>query len=146
MECTTQGVGVTARLDSPTYRVFQRLWLTIEMAIEAGLHVYGQPMPEGVHALTVAVAPRQGLVVGAAEFPSPTLHRIEGLDEECYLYEGKLTVTLPLTFTDDADDVTVQVTVRYQAYSDALGCLMPQTVTLQVPVQVQDHVDRPRQR
>jgi Disulphide bond corrector protein DsbC/AhpC/TSA family len=146
VQAQAQGVWVTARLDSPTYRVFQRLWLTIDMDIDAGLHVYGQPIPEGLHALTVAVAPRQGLVVGAAEFPPPTLHRIEGLDEEFYIYEGKLTVTLPLTFTDDADDVTVQVTVRYQACSDELGCFMPQTVTLPVPVPVQDHVDRPRQR
>jgi hypothetical protein len=40
----------------------------------------------------------------------------------------------------------VQVALRYQACSDELGCFMPQTVSLQVPVQVQDHVDRPRQR
>jgi len=52
----------------------------------------------------------------------------------------------PLTFIHDAGDAMVQVLVRYQACSDELGCLMPKTVTLQVPVQVQDHIDRPRQR
>ena len=63
-----------------------------------------------------------------------------------YIYEGKLAVTLPLTFIHDTDDALVQVAVRYQACSDELGCFMPQTVTLQVPVQVQEHIDRPRQR
>ena len=141
-----QGIQVAARLDSPTYRSFQRLWLTVDMDIDAGLHVYGQPIPEGFSALTVEVTPREGLAVGAPEFPPPTPHRLEGLDEEFYIYEGKLAVTLPLTFTHDADNAVVQVTIRYQACSDELGCFMPQTVMLQVPVQVQDHIDRPWQR
>ena len=141
-----EGVQVAAHLDSPTYRAFQRLWLTVDIDIDAGLHVYGQPIPEGLIPLTVEVAPAEGLSIGAPEFTPPTLHRLEGLDEDFYIYEGKLTVTLPLTFIHDADDALVQVTVRYQACSDELGCFMPQTVTLQVPVQVQDHIDRPRQR
>jgi DsbC/DsbD-like thiol-disulfide interchange protein len=139
-----EGVQVAARLDSPTYRAFQRLWLTVDIDIDAGLHVYGQPIPDGLIPLTVAVTPTEGLSVGAPEFPPPTPHRLEGLDEDFYIYEGKLIVTLPLTFLHDADDALVQVAVRYQACSDELGCFMPQTVTLEVPVQVQDHIDRPR--
>jgi hypothetical protein len=76
----------------------------------------------------------------------PRQHRFEGLDEAFHVYEGKLTVMQPLTFVHDAEDAMVEVAVRYQACSDALGCLMPQTVTLQLPVQVQDHIDRPRQK
>lgn len=140
-----QGVQVAARLDSPTYRAFQRLWLTVDIDITAGLHVYGQPIPEDFISLTVAVMPGEGLIVGAPEFPPPRLHRLAGLDEEVYIYEGKLAVTVPLTFIHDADDAMVQVAVRYQACSDE-ECFIPQTVTLQVPVQVQDHIDRPRQR
>lgn len=146
VQAQAQGVQVTARLDSPTYRVFQRLWLTLNVSIEAGLHVYGQPVPEGFIPLTVTVTPAPGLVVGAPEFPSPTLHQLAGLDEDFYIFEGKLTVSVPLTFTQDEHDTVVQVAIRYQACSDALGCFMPQAVALQVPVQVQDHVDRPRQR
>ena len=84
--------------------------------------------------------------MGTPEFPPPVPHRFKGLNEEFYIYEGTLTVTVPLTFVDDADDAIVEVVVRYQACSDELGCLMPQTVTLQVPVRVQDHIDRPRQK
>jgi len=40
-----QGVQVVARLDSPTYRSFQRLWLTLDVSIDTGLHVYDQPIP-----------------------------------------------------------------------------------------------------
>lgn len=139
------GIQIAARLDSPTYRAFQRLWLTLDISIDAGLHVYGQPIPEGFVPLTVEVTPAEGLSVGIPAFPPPTPHRLEGLNEEFYIYEGQLAVTLPLTFIHDTDDAMVQVAVRYQACSDE-GCFMPQTVTLEVPVQVQDHIDRPRQR
>jgi len=74
-----QGIQVAARLDSPTYRSFQRLWLTVDMHIDAGLHVYGQPIPEGFIPLTVEVTPGEGLIVGTPECaqsphyaPSPT--------------------------------------------------------------------------
>jgi len=141
-----QGIRVAARLDSPTYRAFQRLWLMVDIDIDAGLRVYGQPIPDGYIPLTVEIAPAEGRSVGTPEFPMPKPHSFKGLDEEFYIYEGRLTVTLPVTFVDDADDAIVQVVVRYQACNDELGCLIPQTVTLQVPVQVQDHIDRPRQR
>src|SRR5262249_29532767 len=67
-----QGVQVTARLDSPTYRAFQRLWLRLDISIEAGLHVYGQPIPEGFIPLTVAVTPAAGVGVPAPEVSPPT--------------------------------------------------------------------------
>jgi DsbC/DsbD-like thiol-disulfide interchange protein len=141
-----QGIRVAARLDSPSYRAFQRLWLMVDIDIDPGLHVYGRPIADGLVPLTVEITPAEGRSVGTPEFPAPELHRFEGLAEEFHVYEGKLTVMQPLTFVDDRDDAMIEVAVRYQACSDELGCLMPQTVTLQVPVQVQDHIDRPRQR
>jgi DsbC/DsbD-like thiol-disulfide interchange protein len=140
------GVQVIARLDSPTYRPLQRLWLTVDISIDAGLHVYGQPIPEGFIPVSIDVAPREGLVVGTPEFPAPTLHRLEGLDDDFYIYEGTITVAMPLTFSQVGDDTTVGVTVGYQACSDDLGCFMPQKVELRLPVQAEDHSDRLRQR
>ena len=141
-----QGVRVAARADSNTYRAFQRLWLTVDIEIDTGVHVYGQPVPDGFTPLSVDITPAAGRSVGTPEFPPPTPRRFEGLDEEFYIYEGRLSVTLPLTFVTDAADAMIELTVRYQACSDEAGCLMPQTVTLRVPVQVQDHIDRPRQK
>jgi hypothetical protein len=40
-------VGVRAWLDSPTYGVFQRLHLSVELAVAPGLHVYGARLPTG---------------------------------------------------------------------------------------------------
>ena len=134
-----QGVQVMARLDSPTYRPLQRLGLTVDITIDAGLHVYGQPIPEGFIPVSIDVAPLEGLVVETPEFPAPALHRLEGLEEDFYIYEGALTVTIPLTFSQVVADTTISLSVGYQACSDAAGCFMPQKIQLRLPVQAEGH-------
>jgi Disulphide bond corrector protein DsbC/AhpC/TSA family len=141
----SEGVKVRAYLDSETYRFFQRLWLTVELTVDGGLHVYGQPIPEGYIPLSIAVAPRAGLVVGEPRWPAPHPYRVEGLDEELSVYEGKVTVSLPLTFTQEGADQTLYVSVRYQACNDT-DCFLPSTITLQVPVEAADLVERPRRQ
>ena len=140
-----EGLEVRAYLDSETYRFFQRLWLTVELIIAPGLHVYGRPISEGYIPLSIEVSPIPGLVVGAPEFPMPHPYRVEELDEELSVYEGKVAVALPLTFTQEGDDQTVRVTVRYQACS-ATDCLLPSTVRLELPVKAADLIDRPRHK
>jgi DsbC/DsbD-like thiol-disulfide interchange protein len=141
----SEGVQVRASLDSPTYRFFQRLWLTVELHVDAGWHIYGQPLPAGYTPLTIDVAPIAGMVVGEPIWPPPQPYHVELLDEEVPIYEGKVTVSVPVTLTEEGDDQTLQVTVRYQACS-AADCLLPSTVKLQVPLQAADHVERPRRR
>ena len=139
-----EGVQVCAYLDSDTYRFFQRLWLTVELTIAPGLHVYGQPVPAGYMPLSIDLAPAAGLVVGTAQWPAPHPLHIAGLDEQFYVYEGKVTVSVPVTLTQE-DDQTLQVTVRYQACS-MTDCFAPHTFALQVPVQAAEHIERPRRR
>jgi Disulphide bond corrector protein DsbC/AhpC/TSA family len=139
------GVKVQAYLDADTYRFFQRLWLTLDLTIEPHLHVYGQPIPEGFVPLAIEVAPLPGLVVGEPQWPTPRPFRLEGLDEQFYIYEGNVRVALPVTLTQEGDDQTLQVMVRYQACSQ-MGCFAPQTITLELPVHAADHIERPRRR
>ena len=88
----SEGVKVCAHLDSETYRFFQRLWLTVELIIDPGLHIYGRPIPEGYIPLSIAVAPLDGLVVGEPRWPAPHPYRVEGLDEALSVYEGNVAV------------------------------------------------------
>jgi len=128
--------GVTGRalLDSATYRNFQRLYLTVELNIEPGLHVYGRPIPEDYLALTVDIAPLEGLDIGPPRMPSPRPFRLEGLDEQFFVYEDNVKVSLPLTFTmREAGDLVVRLSVRYQACSTS-DCLPPASVSLELPV------------
>jgi hypothetical protein len=141
----SEGVKVRAYLDSETYRFFQRLWLTVELTIAPGLHVYGQPVPEGYNPLAIEVAPIEGMVVGTPQWPTPHPYRIAGLDETFHVYEGKVTVSLPVTLTQEGDDQTLQVVVRYQACSNT-DCFVPSSIALHLPVRSADHVERPRRR
>ncbi len=130
------GVAVRAALDSETFRFFQRLWLTVELTVDPGLHIYGRPIPDGFVPLSVEVAPAENVTVGEPVWPRPHPFRIEGLGEQFQVYEGTVTLALPVTFTArDMGDQTVRVTVRYQACSDA-DCLMPAAVSLELPVRL----------
>ena len=135
-------VTVRATLESDTYRWFQRLWLTVGLTLPPGLHVYGQPIPEGYIPLSVDVAPIDGLEVGPVNFPTPHPYRIEGLEEEFMVYERSVVVSVPLTFTKEGEKQTLNVTIGYQACSDA-GCFAPQTVSLQLPVKSANLVEWP---
>jgi peroxiredoxin len=143
-EARAAGDGVLARayLDSPTYRMMQRLRLTVELQIESGLHVYGEPIPDGYTPLSIEVAPIEGLEVGALEAPAPRPFRVTGFDEPFLVYEGTVQVSLPLTFTVATDDQVLDVVVRYQACS-ATDCRLPGALRLRLPVSKLAHVERP---
>ena len=141
----TEGVEIGAYLDSTTYRFFQRLWLTVELTIAPGLHVYGQPGPAGCRPLAIEVPPMAGIVVGTPRFPPPHPYHGDGLEGDLFVYEGKVAVSVPLTFTQEGDDQTVHVTIRHQACSTT-DCLRPSTMTLSLSVQAADLIARPRRR
>jgi hypothetical protein len=146
-EAVTQSAGlqVHASLDAPSYRFFQRLWLTVELTIDPGLHLYGRPIPVGYIPLTIAVAPLAGMVVGEPTWPAPHRYRVAGLAEEFFVYEGTIKVSLPVTLTEEGGDQTLQVTVHYQACSDR-DCVVPTTTRLALPVHAADHIERPRRK
>ena len=143
-EDSASGTGVAARayLDSPTYRVFQQLRLTVDLQIADGLHVYSHPIPDGYVPLTVEVAPIEGMDVGETEAPAPMPFEVAGLDERFMVYHGRVRLAVPLTLRESVGDVTVEATVRYQACS-ATDCLMPAALRFSLPVTVLNHVERP---
>jgi peroxiredoxin len=136
------GVQVRAYLDSPTYRSMQRLRLTVELAIAPGLHVYGQPIPDGYVPLSVEIDPIDGLVVGEPELPAPSPFAVAGLDEQFQAYDGTVSIAVPLTFGQAVGDQTVRATVRFQACS-ATDCRPPTSVALTMPLSYLPHVERP---
>jgi hypothetical protein len=129
-------VRVQAWLDSPTYCAFQRLHLTVELAVAPGFHIYGEPIPQGYVPLSVDVAPIDGLELWPMRWPSPHPFSVDGLDEDFWVYEGTIRGTLPFSFTapPGAGDQVVQATVRYQACSTST-CHPPEGVRLEMPVQ-----------
>ena len=134
------GVALRAHLDTDTYRTYQRLRLTLELAIEPGLHVYGQPIPEGYQPLEIEVEPIEGLLVGALEGPAPQPFQMQGLDDQFFVHSGATRWSLPLTFTQKMGDLRVRVLVRYQACSEH-DCLLPAQPELELPLTERNHVE-----
>jgi hypothetical protein len=52
---------------------------------------------------------------------------------------------VPLTFTQEGEDLTLHVTIRYQACSEG-DCFPPQTVSLHLPVKAADLIEWSRRK
>jgi DsbC/DsbD-like thiol-disulfide interchange protein len=134
------GVAVRAFLDAERYRIYQRLRVHVEVVVPSGWHVYGLPIPEGYVPLSVSVVPIEGLEVGEPVLPTPHPFRVEGLEEQFFVYDGKVSVAVPILFTKNVSDQTLHVEVRFQACSSD-QCQRPNGVRLDLRIQAEKHVD-----
>ena len=130
-----EAVHIRAWLDSPTYAFFQRLTLTVEIAVAPGFHVYAAPVPSGLTQLAIAVDRISDLEVGPVSWPAPRRFAFPGLGDELWVHEGTVRGTLPLTFAGapGGGDHVVGVTVAYQACDDST-CLIPASVRVELAV------------
>jgi DsbC/DsbD-like thiol-disulfide interchange protein len=134
------GVAVRATLDVEAYRIYQRLRVNVEVVVPSGWHVYGLPVPEGYVPLSVSLAPIEGLKVGEPALPIPQPFRVEGLEEQFFVYDGTVSVAVPAVFTKNVGDRTLRVDVRFQACSSD-QCLRPTGVGLDLPIKAEKHVE-----
>lgn len=134
-------VRVSAQLDGERYVRWEETRLHVTLEVEDGWHVYGAPVPEGYTELTVAVTSIPEVRVRSPRLPAPHPFRVEGLDEDFAVYEGRVEVVVPLAFEvpPDQGPVELRVGVRFQACS-ASECLPPDAVALvlQVEMEAQD--------
>lgn len=136
------GVTVQAALESDRYRFFQRLMLTVQVEIDPGLHIYGRPVPEGFIPLSVELAPLEGVALGEPEGPLPHPFRMEGWEETFVVYEGTVRFQVPVTIMRREGDLSLDLTVRFQACSDR-DCLIPQAVSFSFPLRSAPHAEAP---
>jgi DsbC/DsbD-like thiol-disulfide interchange protein len=131
---SAQGVQIVARLDGAPSPNLPPLSVALDISIDPGLHVYGLPVPEGFLPLSIDVtASQEGVSAETPRFPPPTPHQMEGFDEPFFIYEGDVSVSVPLTVNAKGDDAELEVKVHYQACGER-GCFMPQTIALHLPV------------
>lgn len=120
--------------------------LIVHFELRDGLHIYGEPVPEGMVATSVSVSGPDGLVVQEPLLPPTEPLRLAGLDAELQVWSGSVDIVIPVyalsrlaselrPLADDAS-VTLEVTVRYQACED-VSCLPPRTeqLTLTAPIE-----------
>lgn len=131
-----------------TIRQGIRRHLVVRFELDPGLHIYGEPVPEGLVATNVQVEGPPGLVVEAPILPPTESLRLESLGVDLAVWNGVVDIVLPFYAVGelasevrplDVDAVTLDVTVRYQACDDDV-CLLPRTekLSLRVPLDVID--------
>ncbi|MGH0030840.1 MAG: protein-disulfide reductase DsbD domain-containing protein [Myxococcota bacterium] len=111
--------------------------LVARFELREGLHVYGEPVPDGMVATRVEVSGPEGLVtLDPVAPPTRPLH-LAGLDLTLNVWDGGVDIAVPFypraeivseCRPVDEEAVPVDVTVRYQACDDAT-CFAPKTET-----------------
>ena len=128
--------------------------LHVRIELADGLHVYGEPVPDGFHATTATLRPSEGIRIGEPIYPPTTPRAFPVLGVTLNTYEGVVDVAVPVTRTAAWDDlsefrrrmgfpplkeVTLDVEVNYQACSETV-CYLPERVRFSVPVPAADLV------
>ena len=116
--------------------------VVVRFELGQGLHIYGEPVPEGMIPATVEVRGPEGIVVGEPILPpTDTLH-LSGLDVELQVWSGTVDISVPIypvaprhsvLRANTTPAITHLGTVRYQA-SDDPTCLLPRTEKLPLEV------------
>jgi hypothetical protein len=125
-----------------------RRQLVVRFELDPGLHIYGEPVPEGLVATTVRVDGPAGFVVEAPITPPTEPLRLESLGVDLAVWSGVVDIVVPFYAAGDLASevrpldvaaVTLDVTVRYQACNDT-ACFLPRTerLSLRVPLDVVD--------
>jgi hypothetical protein len=133
-EEASEGVRVTVALGAEELAFQRRAHLYVRLALDEGLHLYGQPVPEGYFATEVIVSGPEGLIVEEPRYPPTHELRIEELDEKFNVYEGEVEIVVPVIANiREVDSVPIEVSVQYQA-CDEHQCFIPQRKVLRLDV------------
>ena len=125
------GVLVALSMNQDFYRPYQKLLLTVRLAIPAGTHVYAAAALEGQAGLSCSIEPIDGLEAAAFELPSPSA--MDAAGEQFEGYEGAVTGRLWFAINKFQGDVDVYAVVRYQACTDFL-CYPPAELRIPLPL------------
>jgi DsbC/DsbD-like thiol-disulfide interchange protein len=146
-------VRVTAAIHGGSGTIRQGIvrHLVVRFELRDGLHIYGEPVPEGMVATRVTLRGPSGLVVQDPILPPTEPLRLGSTGAELRVWSGSVDIAVPFYPTGelasevrplDADAVTLEVEIRYQACDDET-CLLPRTekLTFELPLDV---IDVPR--
>ena len=97
-EAGADGVRIRATLGTEAMVYMETASLYIDIDLDDGLHLYGQPVPEGYVATEVTVTGPDSVVVGAPVYPATTPFRVAGLPEQFHVFHGDLRVSVPVYY------------------------------------------------
>ena len=140
------GVSISATLGGDGMVFAEVSILYVDIELDEGLHLYGQPIPEGFIPTEVSVEAPEGVEVAPTRYPPTVPFHIDGIDEEFHTFEdGRIQIAVPINNgLREGDSFPLSVTVSYQACTDR-ECYLPQkrTLELDVPLRPLNRRQRP---
>ena len=124
--------------------------MVVRFELAEGLHIYSEPVPDGMVATSVSISAPPGLETLAPEFPPTNELYLEAMDANLSVWSGTVDIVVPFypvgelvseTRPLDQDEIEIDVNVRYQACTDT-ECLLPQSKNLQLTLPM-DVIDVP---
>jgi peroxiredoxin len=137
-------VKITVFLADESLKFEYRSALYVRFELAKGLHIYGDPLPDGFVSTTVSIDETKGLRTGAPRYPNTKTVEFDALNVTLNVYEGVVDVAIPVSLTaelmnwtirDKPESIEIPLTVRYQACSYTV-CYPPKTEKLSVTVPV----------
>lgn len=133
MECApVEGVTVAVGIDGPTLPPGTQRNLVVRFFVPYGQHLYDEPVPDGMVAASVELDDTPGLLAFEIVKPETQPLMLSGIGETLNIYEGDVTLRLPITQNGTAGEkidgqrvVTVGGELRWQSCDDA-QCGLPQ--------------------
>ncbi len=118
--------------------------IVVRFELAPGLHIYDDPVPEGMVATRIEVIGPPG--INAEDQISPPTHALSlpGLDVALQVWDGRVDFAIPV-WADDriaslvekatTDEVAIEIDVHYQACDDK-ACRIPRSdrLTVRVPI------------
>lgn len=109
--------------------------IVIRCELGEGIHIYGQPVPEGMIPTTIRISAPPGLVVEEPVFPPTETLRLESMSMELPVWSGTIDIVVPFyavgelaseTRPLDMKSAPLGVNIQYQACNDDV-CFPPKT-------------------
>jgi len=129
----TDALIAVASLDSGGFVRGERIGLRVDIRLAPGIHLYGQPLPEGYIPTVLTVAAPPPATAEPVVYPEPRPFRPDWLDASLPVYVDALTLTAAVVLTDTQEDATITATLDYQACT-ADECLLPGRLTFTLPL------------
>ena len=124
--------------------------VVVRFELANGLHIYGEPVPDGMVATSVTVRGPNGLVVEETIYPPTEPLTLAELGVELQVWSDTVDIVVPVWANSHLIDVIgpsgqssikIDVELRYQACNERT-CLIPRTETLTIDVPI-DTLDAP---
>ena len=140
------GIEVTAFLrgggGDGVLRIGPRRRLVVRFVMPDGIHIYDDPVPDGMVATQIDIEGPDGLRFEPLESPATAPFALPGVDAPLQVWGGTVDFVVPLfanaalapvVFLDPEPSIELKIKVRYQACDDR-QCFIPRTRTIELHV------------